>query len=274
MSPMHMVLQDVPPQTYWSQLFTVASGQLPLPSQARALVCIPPEQEAGFPHAVPEATCWHFLPAAQLPVLPHSPFDAHRLCGSGSPAETAVQVPGVDPLQVSQVPHEAEWQQTPSTQVPLAHGAPVPQESPNPPPLLHMPDERQIALVPQSLLPVQARQPAVLLASQTRFPHATGVGEGQVVPVPEQKAAGMKLDPLHLAGAHIAVDVWQTPPAAPAPPQEVVLPHGVVAAQRLSVVPDPVAQQLPSWPLTLHLLQAPQLASPQQTPSTQLPLVH
>ncbi len=136
-SVMQLVLQAVVPQTYWSQLFTVASEQVPLPSHVRALVWVPPVQDAGLPQVVPAAICWHFLPAVQFPVLPHSPFDMHMPCGSGSPAETPVQVPGLEPLHVSQSPQEAEWQQTPSTQVPLAQGASAEQWSPNPPPLTH-----------------------------------------------------------------------------------------------------------------------------------------
>ena len=43
--------------------------------------------------------------------------------------------------------------------------------------------------------------------------------------------------------------------------------------QRVSVLPDAIAEQVPI-PLRLQALQAAQLALPQQTPSTQLPLLH
>jgi hypothetical protein len=140
-SVVQLVLHAVGPQTYWSQLFTIGSEQVPLPLQVRALVCVPAMHEAGLPQVVPEATCWHFWLAVQFPVLPHSPLERHieGMCGSGSPAATPVQVPGFEPLQVWQSPQEAVWQQTPSTHVPFAHGAPVPQWSPNPPPLVQTP---------------------------------------------------------------------------------------------------------------------------------------
>jgi hypothetical protein len=93
---------------------------------------------------------------------------------------------------------------------------------------------------------------------------------GQVVLVPEQNEAGVYSDPLQLAGAHIAVDVWHMP----APSQTFVLPQPLAAApQRVSVMPEPRGAQVP-WPLMLQAWQAGQLALPQQTPSTQLPWMH
>jgi len=109
--------------------------------------------------------------------------------------------------------------------------------------------------------------PAVV---QALLPHGTGAGNGQIVLGPEQKAAGVYIDPLQLAGAHMAVEFWQ----APAPSQTLVLPQPLVAApHRVSTVPPVSAAQVP-WPLTLQARQAPQLALPQQTPSTQLPVLH
>jgi hypothetical protein len=89
------------------------------------------------------------------------------------------------------------------------------------------------------------------------------------VPGPEQKEAGVYNEPLQLAGAHIAVEVWHLP----APSQLLIAPQPLPTwPQRVSVAPDPIGAHAPMP--TLHDWQAPQLGEPQQTPSTQLPLLH
>jgi hypothetical protein len=92
-----------------------------------------------------------------------------------------------------------------------------------------------------------------------------------VVVAPEQNDAGVNDDPLQAAAAHIAVEFLH----APAPSQVLVLPHAavVLAAQRVSLAPDAIAAQLPA-PFRLQAWQAGQLVLPQQTLSTQLPLMH
>src|SRR5206468_8543602 len=104
---------------------------------------------------------------------------------------TPVQVPGLEPLQVWQSPHEALWQQTPSTHVPFAHGAAAEQWSPNPPPLVHVfPTQKEpVAQSVSCVATVQdILQPEVV---QAKLPHGTGVAAGQVVVVvPAQNAAG------------------------------------------------------------------------------------
>jgi hypothetical protein len=250
----------------------VASPQVPLPSQVRALVWVPPVQEAALPQVVPDATCSHLWLFVHSPVLPHSPFCAHMPLGSASPVATGVHVPRCPVrLQAWHIPHELPVvsQQTPSTHLPAAQGALDEQLSPSCPPVLQAPvPVSQVAPVAQSALLVQGAilQPPVVHA---KLPQAVGVAAGQVLPVPEQNAAGVKVDPLHFAAAHMAVEVWQ----APAPSQTLVRPHGVVPAQRVSVLPDAIPEQVPS-PFRLHALQAPQLGLPQQTVSTQLPVLH
>jgi hypothetical protein len=82
-------------------------------------------------------------------------------------------------------------------------------------------------------------QPAVVHA---KLPQGTGVATGQIVLAPEQNEGGEYIDPLQLAGAHIAVEFWQLP----APSQTFVLPHAVeVAPQRVSVVPFGSPAQVP-----------------------------
>ena len=108
------------------------------------------------------------------------------------------------------------------------------------------------------------------LAVQAYAPQLIGACAGQVVLAGEQNDAGVKDDPLQVAGAHWAVELAQ----APAPSQVLVFPHPVpVAPQRVSFVPAPSGAQVPA-PFTLHAWQAGQLALPQQTPSTQWPLMH
>ncbi len=77
---------------------------------------------------------------------------------------------------------------------------------------------------------------------QALLPQGTGVDTGQTVLAPEQNAAGVYIDPLQLAGAHMAVEFWQ----APAPSQTLVLPQPLAAApQRASVVPLARGAQVP-----------------------------
>ena len=69
-------------------------------------------------------------PPLQVPVLPQGGLAAHRPCGSAAPLATAAQVPSPLTLHARQVPHALVEQQTPSTQLPLAHSWPVPQAAP------------------------------------------------------------------------------------------------------------------------------------------------
>ncbi len=68
----------------------------------------------------------------------------------------------------------------------------------------------------------------------------------------------------------MAVEFWHLP----APSQTLVTPHPLVTPpQRVSVLFAVIGAQVP-LPLMLHAWQAPQLELPQQTPSTQLPVLH
>jgi hypothetical protein len=93
------------------------------------------------------------------------------------------------------------------------------------------------------------------------------------VPLPEQKTAGVKVEPLQAALPHWT-DVaacWQ----APDPLQAPVLPQVVLIGQRLwgSAALAATLAQVP-FPLALHAWQVGQLALLQQTPSTQWPPLH
>jgi hypothetical protein len=99
------------------------------------------------------------------------------------------------------------------------------------------------------------------------------VGVAQVPP-PEQNALGVKVVPLHDAGAQLMLlAIWVQ---APLPLQVPVLPQVPLAAQRpcgsLAVLAR--LAQAPALPVTLQAWQVGQLALLQQTPSTQFPLPH
>jgi hypothetical protein len=111
-----------PPVVHWygEQLTAFGIVQLPVPLQAPAGWKVVASRQVKLVHIVPAFT-WAQAPPAQKPVLPQGGFAAHRLCGSAWPSATAAHVPGVEPLQVLQVPQLEVLQQTPSTQLPLAH---------------------------------------------------------------------------------------------------------------------------------------------------------
>jgi hypothetical protein len=94
------------------------------------------------------------------------------------------------------------------------------------------------------------------------------------LPVPEQNVGRVWVDPLQELPPHWTVldASWQVPAPSHAP----VLPHGGLAAQRAwgSAAPDPTFAHVPTLPAMLQALQVRQLALEQQTPSTQLPVMH
>jgi hypothetical protein len=111
-----------------------------------------------------------------------------------------------------------------------------------------------------------------LPAPQTNGVQATVLGVPQL-PLPLQSAAGVNAVPLQSALPHGTVAAaWVQ---APAPLHIPVLPQVVVGAQRAcgSAVAAPTLVQVPS-PFRLQAWQVGQLALPQQTLSTQLPLLH
>ena len=101
----------------------------------------------------------------------------------------------------------------------------------------------------------------------------TGVA-GAHVPAPVQRDIGVNAPSTHAAVPH-AVDAGATE-HAPRPLQRPSFPHGGAGAQRScgSVVPAATGVHVPAPPATLQAWQVPQLAVPQQTPSTHWPLSH
>jgi hypothetical protein len=93
------------------------------------------------------------------------------------------------------------------------------------------------------------------------------------VPLPEQNAVGVKVLPLQEAEAQLTLGAaWVQAPLVHVP----VLPQVPLAPQRLCGSPTPsvTTAQVPGLPATLQAWQVGQLALPQQTPSTQLPVEH
>jgi len=94
------------------------------------------------------------------------------------------------------------------------------------------------------------------------------------LPAPLQNATGVNVEPLQEADPQVTlVEAWVQ---APAPLQVPVLPQVPLAAQRPcgSLTALATLAQVPALPATLQAWQVPQLAVPQQTPSTQKPLPH
>ena len=114
----------------------------------------------------------------------------------------------------------------------------------------------------------------VLLVPQTYAPQVAAA-VWLHAPAPEQNEAGWTIEPLHdAARPHdtLAAASWQPPAPLHAP----VLPHGGAAAHcpAGAAVAAGMSAHIPTLPVRLHARHVPQLGLPQQTPSTQLPLMH
>jgi hypothetical protein len=108
--------------------------QVPLPEQVDAGWKLVPLHETGSPHAAVAGPFWQALAPLHRPVLPQGALAGHWPAGAGALSATGVQVPGVPPLQIWQVPQlvlpACSAQQTPSTQLPLMHWLPAVQTRP------------------------------------------------------------------------------------------------------------------------------------------------
>lgn len=148
-------------------MVALGAVHMPLPSQVDGGVATLPAQ-APAAHTVPAG----YLRQAPLPShLPSvlqvvAAATAHIMRGSALPAGIAVQVPGeAATLHARHDPQALAAQQTPSTQLPLAHcppdvhGRPSPRKLPQVPPLHRLGGA-------QSALLVQVVRHAFLVASQ------------------------------------------------------------------------------------------------------------
>jgi hypothetical protein len=118
--------QDVvhanPLQAKGAQGVGTAAEQVPSPSHVRAGVADPAEQPAAA-HAVPRTHLLHPPAPSQVPSRPQVAGRSWMQSSRGSsPAGTIEHRPGVlDELQVMHARAQVLSQQTPSTQLPLAH---------------------------------------------------------------------------------------------------------------------------------------------------------
>lgn len=177
--------------TYSPQLI-VGCAQLPTPSQAPGGLAVDPEQLA-VPQLVPSATLRQPPLPSQVPSNPHGGVIAVQApWGSVLPAGTGWQEPPPR-LQTWHMPQLAVEQQTPSTQLPLAHSVPAVQSwpgrlSPQAPALQTFPGE-QSALVAQTA--TQAVPVAALQANGTQ----DCVEAALQTPAPSQVRADVAVTP-------------------------------------------------------------------------------
>ncbi len=93
-----------------------------MPSQLPAAVAVDPVQLA-VPQLVPAPEFRQRPAPSHVPSAPQGGAGVQPWCGSAVPAGTGWQDP--ETLQTWQVPQLVAEQQTPSTQLPLAHSAPA-----------------------------------------------------------------------------------------------------------------------------------------------------
>jgi len=187
----------------------------------------------------------------------------------GSPI-TAVQRPGLPlTLQDSHCPVQAALQQTPSTQLPLAHWTAPPHPVPLANSATQTPAEHQS---PAAQSPLLAQLPRHAVGPQTYGAQAWACGAGQR-PAPSQAAASVATPALQLAPRHCAVGYAQAAPFAPSqrPPQA---DPSEAHAWRLPCGAPSTGAQTPALPGTSQAWHWPLHAWSQQTPSAQNPEAH
>jgi len=208
----------------------------------------------------------------QTPVVPQleAGIAWQFAAGSAPPLGTGVQVPCLPATAHElQLPQLDDPQQTPSVQWPLAQALSAVQAVPLGERSVQIPDW-QVSPAAQSALVVHAVRQA--LAPQPKGAQAAVVC--LQVPAPSQLPALMAVPAAHEGAPQLVPTAAAR--QAPAPLQVPSNPQGGAAAQPPcgSLVPAATAVQVPAEPATLQAAHVPQLAVPQQTPSTQLPPWH
>jgi hypothetical protein len=167
---------------------------LPTPSQAPTGVAVDPAQLA-VPQLVPSANLRQAPLPSQVPSNPQGGLVAVQApWGSVLPAGTGWQEPVPLRLQTAHRPQLAAEQQTPSTQLPLAHSVPAAQIwprrlSPQAPALQTFPEE-------QSELLAQTETQAVPVAALQANGTQDWVEAGLQVPAPSQVRADVAVTAL------------------------------------------------------------------------------
>jgi hypothetical protein len=250
------------------QLVVLVWLQVPVPEQNDAVCKVVPVHDAGSPQETVVAPLVHPLAPLQVPVLPHGGAAVHWPDGAAVPAASGVQVPGVVPLQVWQVPQAALPQQTPLTQLPLMHWFPAVHTRP-----FAFSAQLRLGAVPWQVKGATQCESIAQLVRQISPLQVYGEQFDTVgarhAPVPLQCEIGVKVDPVHDCVPHDAVVAasWQ----APAPLHAPVLPQGGLGVQRLivSALPAGTFVQFPALVPTLHAWHNAHELVLQQTPSMQ-----
>ena len=119
-SPAQLVRQAAPPQANGAQLIGGCT-QAPAPLQLPTGVNVDPLHEA-VPQLVVVGPLRQAPLPSHLPLNPQGGFGVQPPCGSIWSAPTGLHIPAMPvTLQDWQLPHTADEQQTPSTQLPLSH---------------------------------------------------------------------------------------------------------------------------------------------------------
>jgi hypothetical protein len=261
-----------------STMLGEGTTQVPLPSQARGRVATLPEHEPAR-HDVP-AGCRRQPPApSHVPSVPQveAAVTAHTPLGSTVPLATGAQVPRLPVrLHARQDVQDAVPQHTPSTQLPLTHSGPAPQEAPRGFRVPHWPEA-----VSHPAGATQSAEAAHVFLQAFALPSHMYGAHGWVVPathVPLPSHIEARVSVLvpagHAAGAHIVplacLRQAPAPSQVPSLPQEASLCRGQLP--RGSGMPAGTLAHEPRAPGTLQAWHGPQVMARQQTPSVQLPL--
>jgi hypothetical protein len=221
-------------------------------------------EQVWVAHVVPTGKVAQWPAPSQDPVVPQGGSAMHVAVGSAAPRSTGWHVPWKFGYpQVAQVPQLAIAQQNPSVQLPLKHSVATVQAAPF--------AFRLVQTFDMQVNPVAQSPSAVHWVRQADAPQAYApqlvVGCTQV-PAPLQLPAFVKVDPLHEAVPQLVVAGAFA--QFPLPSQRPVNPQGGLGVQPPcgSIAPAMIGLHMPAMPATLHDWQLPQLAAPQQTPST------
>ncbi len=210
-----------PPQANGSHGRVKPAWQVPVPSQRRVPLSVPPLQVAAA-HMVPVRYLRQAPAPSQAPSVLHvdAPLSAHWPSGS-SPAGTVLQVPAVPGrAQDRQVPSQVVPQQVPCSQKPELHSPAAVHAEPSG--FLPQLPFTQVLGAAQSASVAHVVRQALAVGSQVNGMHDC-VAVGTHAPLPSQRDARSMLVPLHIA-------VWQVRPAGylrqpPAPSQTPSVPQ-------------------------------------------------
>jgi hypothetical protein len=281
-SALQVAGQAPPEQRYGEQSWVPPSVHTPTPLQVSALFNVVPDPQDAAVHTVPLAYLRHAPAPSQAPSFMQdmAPLSVHSLSGS-IPVTTGPHVPlapepFLSALHATQRPTHEVSQQTPSTQLPLVQSVPVPHACP-------------FGLVPRQVEPLQwrpAAQSASVVHIERHAPMLQAYGEQFCVmlsmhrPMPLQVSAfSSVLPPLHDAATQTVplAYFWQEPAPlhTPVSPQlmEPWSLHSFSGSVFVATLPHTPSAPDP-FVAAVQALQIPAHRLSQQTPSTQLPLVH